>query len=42
MNGAVIPRANFFPKAPGARPRSRSFSAFNSHSTQLEVPLPLR
>lgn len=27
-----IPRANFFPKAGTARPRSRSFSAFNSSS----------
>lgn len=31
-NGSVnvIPRANFFPKAATARPRSRSFSGFNS------------
>ncbi|KAF5346504.1 hypothetical protein D9756_010105 [Leucocoprinus leucothites] len=40
-NGGVIPRANFFPKTPGQRPRSRSFSAFNSHSTKLEMPLPV-
>ena len=36
----VIPRANFFPKAGGARPRSRSFSGFNSQDT--EVPLPIQ
>ncbi|KAF9459090.1 rab-GTPase-TBC domain-containing protein [Collybia nuda] len=36
----VIPRANFFPKAGGARPRSRSFSGFNS--TTVEVPLPFQ
>ncbi|TFK32573.1 rab-GTPase-TBC domain-containing protein [Crucibulum laeve] len=35
-----IPRANFFPKAPGLRPRSRSFSGFNS--TNAEIPLPLQ
>ncbi|KAI0056890.1 hypothetical protein BV25DRAFT_1533903 [Artomyces pyxidatus] len=33
----VIPRANFFPRAAGARPRSRSFSGFDS---QLELTLP--
>lgn len=38
--GDVIPRANFFPKPPGMRPRSRSFSGFNS--TIAEVPLPLQ
>ncbi|KDR79719.1 hypothetical protein GALMADRAFT_93552 [Galerina marginata CBS 339.88] len=38
--GAVIPRANFFPTAPGLRPRSRSFSGFNS--TTPEVPLPVQ
>ncbi|KAG5338936.1 hypothetical protein C0989_005570 [Termitomyces sp. Mn162] len=36
--GGVIPRANFFPKAGGVRPRSRSFSGFQSSS----VPLPLQ
>ncbi|KAI0935551.1 hypothetical protein AcV5_003953 [Taiwanofungus camphoratus] len=34
----VIPRANFFPKAPAMRPRSRSFSGFDTPFT--EVPLP--
>ncbi|KIM37247.1 hypothetical protein M413DRAFT_448563 [Hebeloma cylindrosporum] len=36
--GGVIPRANFFPKAAGLRPRSRSFSGFDSMTS--EVPLP--
>ncbi|GLB44029.1 hypothetical protein LshimejAT787_1502130 [Lyophyllum shimeji] len=36
----VIPRANFFPKAAGARPRSRSFSGFQS--TTAEIPLPVQ
>ncbi|KAG6914788.1 hypothetical protein DXG01_015319 [Tephrocybe rancida] len=41
-NGAngVIPRANFFPKAGGVRPRSRSFSGFQS--TTAEIPLPIQ
>ncbi|KAF8637265.1 hypothetical protein AX17_002945 [Amanita inopinata Kibby_2008] len=34
----VIPRANFFPKRPGARPRSRSFSGFDSVSVQVPLP----
>ncbi|KAG6890242.1 hypothetical protein C0992_002770 [Termitomyces sp. T32_za158] len=34
----VIPRANFFPQSGGIRPRSRSFSGFQSIS--VEVPLP--
>ncbi|KAF9470703.1 hypothetical protein BDN70DRAFT_659976 [Pholiota conissans] len=34
-----IPRANFFPKAGGLRPRSRSFSGFNSTSSSVPVPL---
>ncbi|KAF8149384.1 hypothetical protein B0H34DRAFT_733556 [Crassisporium funariophilum] len=38
--GGAIPRANFFPKAAGLRPRSRSFSGFNS--TNAEVPLPIQ
>ncbi|KAG6856602.1 hypothetical protein H0H87_002694 [Tephrocybe sp. NHM501043] len=36
----AIPRANFFPKAGGVRPRSRSFSGFQS--TAAEVPLPVQ
>ncbi|RDB27248.1 hypothetical protein Hypma_004535 [Hypsizygus marmoreus] len=36
----VIPRANFFPKAGAVRPRSRSFSGFQS--TSVEVPLPIQ
>ncbi|KAG6841034.1 hypothetical protein C0991_002496 [Blastosporella zonata] len=36
----VIPRLNFFPKAGGVRPRSRSFSGFQSTTT--EVPLPVQ
>ena len=36
--GGVIPRANFFPKAAGLRPRSRSFSGFDT--TSSGVPLP--
>jgi len=31
----VIPRANFTPKTPGLRPRSRSFSGFNSTSAEV-------
>jgi len=27
----MIPRANFYPKGPGQRPRSRSYSALSSH-----------
>ena len=38
--GDVIPRANFLPKLPGLRPRSRSFSGFNS--TNAQVPLSLQ
>ncbi|GLB36933.1 putative protein with domain in Tre-2, BUB2p, and Cdc16p [Lyophyllum shimeji] len=38
--GGVIPRANFFPKAAGARPRSRSFSGFQN--TTAEIPLPIQ
>ncbi|PPR07716.1 hypothetical protein CVT24_003258 [Panaeolus cyanescens] len=37
--GKVIPRANFFPKKPGMRPRSRSFSGFNSTTAEVAVPL---
>jgi len=36
----VIPRANFFPKVGGVRPRSRSFSGFQS--SDVEVPMPLQ
>ncbi|KAF7304946.1 Rab-GAP TBC domain-containing protein [Mycena kentingensis (nom. inval.)] len=36
---SVIPRPNFFPKAGTARPRSRSFSGFNT--SQISSPLPL-
>ncbi|THH28126.1 hypothetical protein EUX98_g6054 [Antrodiella citrinella] len=32
----VVPRANFFPKAP--RPRSRSFSGFDSQIAEIELP----
>ena len=35
--GGVIPRSNFFPKGPGLRPRSRSFSGFNSPTKNPEV-----
>ena len=38
----VIPRANFFPKAGGARPRSRSFSGFNSQDTEIPFPIQRR
>ena len=37
--GGLIPRPNFFPKLPGLRPRSRSFSSFNS---KAGVPPPLQ
>ena len=37
--GSAIPRANFFPKAGTTRPRSRSFSGFNSSPAK---PGPLR
>jgi len=33
--GVPIPRSNFLPKAAGFRPRSRSFSGFNSTSTHV-------
>ena len=36
--GGVIPRANFFPKAPGVRPRSRSFSGFNTTNSEVLLP----
>ena len=38
QGGGVIPRANFFPKPAGIRPRSRSFSGFDT--TSSEAPLP--
>lgn len=38
-NTGVIPRPNFYPKVPSARPRSRSFSEFGS--TSIEVPMPI-
>ncbi|KZT00910.1 uncharacterized protein LAESUDRAFT_816259 [Laetiporus sulphureus 93-53] len=31
----VIPRQNFFPQAPGVRPRSRSFSGFDSTTVDM-------
>ncbi|KDQ49279.1 hypothetical protein JAAARDRAFT_200988 [Jaapia argillacea MUCL 33604] len=34
----VIPRANFFPKAPTPRPRSRSFSGFDSSIAEITLP----
>ncbi|KAF5368689.1 hypothetical protein D9615_010326 [Tricholomella constricta] len=37
--GGVIPRANFFPKAGGVRPRSRSFSGFQSTTAEIRLPL---
>ncbi|KAF5309492.1 hypothetical protein D9619_012495 [Psilocybe cf. subviscida] len=36
--GGALPRANFVPHAPGLRPRSRSFSAFNSTSSGSSRP----
>ena len=41
-SGGVIPRANFFPKSPGLRPRSRSFSGFNTMTAEAPVPLQRR
>ena len=35
-----IPRPNFTPKSPGPRPRSRSFSGFNSTRSPATPPLP--
>lgn len=35
----AIPRANFFPKVQTARPRSRSFSGFDSQVAEIELPL---
>jgi hypothetical protein len=40
--GGVIPRSNFFPKGPGLRPRSRSFSGFNSQTKNPEVAPPVQ
>lgn len=37
-SGNVIPRANFFPKASGQRPRSRSFSGFDSTIAESTIP----
>jgi hypothetical protein len=34
---AAIPRPNFFPKAGTSRPRSRSFSGFNSGITEISL-----
>ncbi|KAG5650627.1 hypothetical protein H0H81_011552 [Sphagnurus paluster] len=39
-SSGVIPRANFFPKAAGVRPRSRSFSGFQT--TAPEIPIPIQ
>ncbi|TFK48093.1 hypothetical protein OE88DRAFT_1665186 [Heliocybe sulcata] len=36
--GNVIPRANFFPKAQTPRPRSRSFSGFDSPIAEIALP----
>ena len=36
--GKVIPRANFFPKAQTPRPRSRSFSGFDSSAAEVIIP----
>lgn len=36
---AAIPRPNFFPKAGTSRPRSRSFSGFNTTTTEISLPL---
>lgn len=35
----VIPRANFFPKVGGVRPRSRSFSGFNTQNAEMALPI---
>jgi hypothetical protein len=40
-SGNALPRANFFPKIQTPRPRSRSFSGFDTHITGL-MPLPGR
>ena len=40
--GGVIPRTNFFPRGPGLRPRSRSFSRFNSQTKNTEVAPPVQ
>jgi hypothetical protein len=40
--GGVIPRPNFFPKGPGLRPRSRSFSGFDSQTKNPEVAPPVK
>ena len=42
MNNEMTPRANFFPKGLDQRPRSRSYSALNSHSTKVEMLFPVR
>ena len=42
ISKGVMPRANFYPKGPGQRPRSRSYSALSSHSTKDETLFPVR
>ncbi|KAF7798221.1 hypothetical protein EIP86_009438 [Pleurotus ostreatoroseus] len=37
-SGKVIPRANFFPKTQTPRPRSRSFSGFDTVETEVIIP----
>lgn len=39
MNTGAIPRPNFFPQKPQPRPRSRSFSGFDSTSSQASLSL---
>ncbi|KAJ7460992.1 rab-GTPase-TBC domain-containing protein [Mycena galericulata] len=38
-SAAPIPRPNFFPKAGTSRPRSRSFSGFNTAAAEVSLPL---
>ena len=40
--GGLIPRAKNFPKPPGLRPRSRSFSSFDSANAQAPLPVQRR
>jgi len=38
----MIPRANFYPKGPGQRPRGRSYSTLSSHSGKDETLFAVR
>jgi hypothetical protein len=39
IRGSVIPRANFFPRVPSSRPRSRSFSGFDMAAAEMKLSI---